>query len=102
MMLNVVKKLTMCNLINLKGEVVNVCRLSNLNRLGNLNWLNGMGGVNSWAGKTVCSLIKMLKPFTNRTHLKLKKIVGNGRLKLFKKQIILQIFLIQKVLICHL
>jgi len=80
-MLNVVKKLTMCNLINLKGKVVNVSRLSNLNRLGNLNWLNGMGGVDSLAGKTVCSLIKMLKPLTNRTHLKVKKIVGNVRLK---------------------
>jgi hypothetical protein len=51
-----VKKLTMCNLINLKGKVVNVSRLSNLNRLRNLNRLNGMGGVDSWAGKTVCSL----------------------------------------------
>ncbi len=85
-MLNVIKKLTVCNLINLKGEVVNVSRLSNLNRLGNLNWLNGMGSVNSWAGKTVCSLIKMLKSFTNGTFLKLVDI---GRLKLPKKQIII-------------
>jgi hypothetical protein len=91
-MLNVVKKLTMCNLINLKCKVVNVSRLSNLNWLSNLNLLNGMGGVDSWAGKTVCSLIKMLKSFTNRTHLKVKKIVCHGRLKLFKKQIIIQIF----------